>query len=423
MAEKLTEGFFSSESSSTCSKKISADNDAMQDKNLLQNPGRQLKSRTIEAYKKAYKAVFLQATNEIRTAEDDPAIPTLSDMVWSLKYNLTQLRANTLQLRKSALLWHIREYKLHGDKEVIHDLIKWKPFKVPMPSFPLHRKTRAPGRMIPKDDLEILSHQLLKMGEMGIRSHHMLMAGVTCGARPIEWVNSAWVSPNVIRILTAKEKNFNAWNAIPPGTFTDHEEFYGQETTATNEHSNGPSSEEIDFERRLSETDLDMEKDQELVEDLRKSRIGNSTTLFRDVSITVEDAEWVVLHMAAIKTVMIEVVGPEYADLPKEELEEAFRKFYFHPVRNVLWRACKKAFPDGRLYGLADARSTFAANRKRQFGLQQTALDMGHSGSRTTRGSYASGRQGWATKGLAQQNKNEQVDQQCESEAEAPSSQ
>jgi len=265
--------------------------------------------------------------------------------------------------------------------------------------------------MIPKSDLDALSHQLTRMGEWGARAEYMLMSGVICGARPIEWINSDWVSTDVIRISTAKDKYHNAWDAIPPGKFTDSEEFSESDTATPGERGNGPSAEEIDFERRLSETHLVMEKDRELVEELRQNRISNSTTLFRDVRINGEDSRVVVLHMAAIKTVMTEMVGPGYAELAKEELEEAFRQFYFHPVRNVLWRACKKAFPDDRLYGQADARSTFAANRKRQYGLKQTALDMGHSGTTTTRANYAPGRLGWAGKARGEQNKNVQGEQ------------
>jgi hypothetical protein len=371
-------------------------------------PDGQPSSVTIAMYKKAYRAVLQQATEEVQVAIDEHVFLTPSDLVRSLKSNPTHLRVRTQQLRRSALLWVFRETNPPGAGEAIKELLQWKPAMDTPALIPLDRKTRTPGRMIPKSDLEALSTQLMRMGEWGARAEYMLMSGVICGARPIEWINSAWVSSDVLRISTAKDKYHNAWDAIPPGTFTDHEEFSESDISKSNERGNGPSVDEIDFERRLSETHLDLEKDQELVEDLRRSRIGTSTTLFRDVRINGEDARVVVLHMAAIKTVMTEMVGPGYGDLPKEELEEAFRKFYFHPVRNVLWRACKKAFSDDRTYGLADARSTFAANRKRQYGLKQTSLDMGHSGTRTTRGSYASGRLGWASKARGEQDKSAQ---------------
>lgn len=386
-------------------------------------PDTQPSSVTIAMYKKAYRAILQQATEEVQVAIDDHVFLTPSDLVRSLKSNPTSLRVRTQQLRRSALLWIFRETNPPGAEEAIQELLQWKPAKDTPALIPLDRKTRTPGRMIPKSDLDALSHQLTRMGEWGARAEYMLMSGVICGARPIEWINSDWVSSDVIRISTAKNKYHNAWDAIPPRTFVDPDEFSESDTATPDERGNGASAEEIDFERRLSETHLDLEKDQELVEELRRNRIGNSTTLFRDVRINREDARVVVLHMAAIKTVMTEMVGPGYGDLPKEELEEAFRKFYFHPVRNVLWRACKKAFSDDRTYGLADARSTFAANRKRQYGLKQTALDMGHSGTTTTRGNYAPGRYGWASKARGEKNKNDQVEQQgADKGASIPSS-
>lgn len=357
-------------------------------------------------YKKAYQAVLHQATEEVRVAEDEHVFLTPIDLVISLRSNPTNLRVNTLQLRRSALLWEFRKINPPGAEEAIQELLQWRPEKDLPVLVPFDRKTRAPRRMISKEDLETLSLQLMKMKGWADRARYMLLSGVICGNRPIEWICTYLVYPDVVRIRSAKKKYKNSWDSIPQEASSGIESEY----------------EEGNLQRQLSQAQLALEKDQKLFEDLKKNRIDDTVAIFRDVRINVVDVSMVAMNLASIRTFMTEKVGPDYDELPQEELEDAFRKFYIEPIRKVILRACKRAFSDKRTYGLADARSAFAANRKRQNGLEQTAVDMGHSGTTTTRGSYAPGRLGWAKKALGEQNKNAQVEQMRAENGPSPDS-
>jgi len=87
--------------------------------------------------------------------------------------------------------------------------------------------------------------------------------------------------------------------------------------------------------------------------------------------------------------------GPEWRKLNRETLELEYQNSFYPMIRMAVRRACKAIFKDGRVYSPADARSTFAANRRAKLGLQQTKEDLGHSSSVITRSHYAGPQKAW----------------------------
>jgi len=79
----------------------------------------------------------------------------------------------------------------------------------------------------------------------------------------------------------------------------------------------------------------------------------------------------------------------------REVLEEEYQRNFYNKIRVAVYRACKTLFKDGRRYSPADARSTFAANRRAKMGFAQTQEDMGHSSSVITRMHYAGPKKAW----------------------------
>jgi integrase len=94
------------------------------------------------------------------------------------------------------------------------------------------------------------------------------------------------------------------------------------------------------------------------------------------------------LHFQSVRT------DPKNDHLSDEDL---YKAEYYDKARHCIWRACRKAFADGavKLYSLADTRHTFSANRKAKNGLLSTSLELGHSGTTSTKDEYSPASKAW----------------------------
>lgn len=124
------------------------------------------------------------------TEEHVPNI-TLATMAKDLTDNSSQLRANTLKLKRSALIHHIRTQPIDPiDAKFAMKILEGVTASASKAG---KRITRKPGRMIPFDDFQKICNTLLPMKEWGNIARSLLISGLASGARPIEWIHAKWI--------------------------------------------------------------------------------------------------------------------------------------------------------------------------------------------------------------------------------------
>jgi hypothetical protein len=147
---------------------------------------------------------------------------------------------------------------------------------------------------------------------------------------------------------------------------------------------------------------------------MANKRHDSGVLLFRDVVIDSDMQADVDAQLAEVKAYMkkrLERALRRGQSVDPTEIEDLWSRKYFNAIRSAIWRVCRKIFTDGRLYSLADTRSTFAANRKALSGLKATAMAMGHVWPETTRDFYAPARRAWTKYAHANERLGELVQQ------------
>lgn len=334
---------------------------------------------------------------------DEPVQITPNDLVDDWLGSVGTKRPRTMNTHRSAILWVLRNDQPPGWATAYDRLIEIQQESVRSKGSESNeaspKRSRTPGRMLPEEDLVLLINTLVNMDEIGARAQYFLLAGVASGARPIEWPDAEWADKDktILRIFTAKVKSRNAWNKIPPLTFTaddpDNEVDQMHDSTYSRSKDRLPTWYEMDFERRLSSLNLTRDE----LEDLRSARYLNGVRLFRDVAIETQDRTFVRLHLDSVKNLIASVQAnqKDSDSAANMSVETIFKKYYYQPVRHCIWRACKKVFVDGRIYSPVDTRSTFSANRKSINGLEGAAKELGHTVT-TAKDYYAPASKAWA---------------------------
>ena len=241
--------------------------------------------------------------------------------------------------------------------------------------------------MIPKDDWStLINHFNMNPSKWGIRAQNMISASIGCGARPIEWISAHLIDDKTIRIYNAKIKNINAWNKVAPGAFYEGQYTVPKSRLEMEQH----------IEARIRSSGLDSIKDIALIMEIRKNIESFDQKVFRDVTFDTSFLLPIRMTIRYVEQFFQEKYGPDWRDtVPSETIEKVYKEEFYSKVRISVWRASKLLFGEDKLYSPADARSTFAANRKARVGIEQTALDMGHTSTKKTRDHYASARKAW----------------------------
>ena len=362
-----------------------------------------LKSSTILIYKTLVERITRRTRVYLQEAPEDFILPTPADLIFNWERKFTTSTYNTVNLERSALMWHFMTTKPSGWESGLAALKARIPRRSEFLGFTDQvsvRRSRPPGRMIPEDHLKKLIQYLSTLrvtGEStGQQAQWFILAGIASGARPTEWQSAKWVDePNgVLRIFTAKIKVRNAWDKIPSMTFTADDLDNEMEGITGNPTSlNGESSwYAIDFSRRLSGVNLSIEE----LKELQAARYLNGVDLFRDVQIEAKYRIYVTNHMQALE-LTTERERKLQLNWPEEERqtdEEIFARNYYGRIRHCLWRACNSVFKGEEMYSLVDTRSTFSANRKGLVGLHAAAKDLGHTPT-TSKDYYAPASKAW----------------------------
>lgn len=362
-----------------------------------------LKSSTVLIYKTLAERIIRRTHAYLQESPEDVVWPTPEDLIFNWKRKFFTSTYNTVNLERSALMWHFETTKPSGWEAGLAILKAHIPRRSEFlgnADQVFTRRSRPPGRMIPEDHLKKLIQYLstLRTGGMitGQQTQWFILAGIASGARPIEWQTAKWVDePNgVLRIYTAKVKARNAWDKIPSMTFTaddldnDMEGITGKSGSLNGENSWYAA----DFSRRLSGINLSIEE----LRELHAARYLNGVDLFRDVKIEKKYLIYVMLHLESVR-LSVERERKLQLNWPEAECqtdEEIFAKNYYGRIRHCLWRACNSVFKGEEMYSLVDTRSTFSANRKGLVGLHAAAKDLGHTPT-TSKDYFAPASKAW----------------------------
>lgn len=326
---------------------------------------------------------------------------------------------NTLRKYRAALIYWLPEKRLPGWEEALKIMMTSTPENVAdaeggapgdfISDGPLPRR-RQSQRMIPEEDfgplISALEWQPEDEEDPGAsiwrsRAALALRAGVATGCRPIEWLGASWVNreAGILRIYSAKQKTRDAWNQIPALTFLDCDDDLARLEDRERWKEIDPYVRHREFSRKILFLRA-MEISEFIIDELMVLKHGDSNvSAFRDVVVEEEMRGSVDAHLQEIAQFMQQKIdwfkrkNPSATDIPVVEL---YSDKYMRNVRMAIWRTCRATFTDGRLYSLADARSTFAANRKALAGLKAASLAMGHAWPQTTRDFYAPARRAWS---------------------------
>jgi hypothetical protein len=296
---------------------------------------------------------------------------------------------------------------------------------------PIHRR-RQSRRMIPEEDfrplIAALEARLVRDddesedeqsagGVWRRRAALALKAGVAAGCRPIEWLSADWIDrpAGILRIYSAKQKQrAQGWQAVPPLTFLDADDELGQLEDRIRWKEIDAQVRDNAFVRQVLFLKAIGLADPLVDEVMASKRWDSGVLLFRDVVIDSDMQLDVDAQLTEVKTYMkrkLERALKRGQSMDPSEMEDFWSKKYFNALRSAIWRVCRKVFTDGRLYSLADTRSTFAANRKALSGLKATAMAMGHVWPETTRDFYAPARRAWTKYAHANERLGELVQQ------------
>jgi len=317
----------------------------------------QIKPSTKNKYDAIWESHMAQYLQWARIAKDEQ-FPWKDFAMWLITaVDSRDLSPGYRTMIKSAALHKMRNEMTGEDVDTAARIVnQWDPvnYRQVNGDEEPKRRSRASKRMIPKKDWSILiNHFNMRPCKWGNRAQSMLSASIGCGARPIEWVYAHLVAEDTVRIYDAKIKNINAWNATQPGRFRE-----------------GKSG--------------------------INPAIGSENEVFRDVSFSPEFRLPIQLTIRYVDEFFQEEFGPDWRnEVPRETLEKTYTVEFYGKSRIATWRACNARFNHEKLYSMADARSTFAANRKAQFGIERASADLGHSGTSQTRNNYAPARKAW----------------------------
>lgn len=309
---------------------------------------RPITERTRQNYIKTFKTVRRASIDKRTTDEEEPALVTLTQIVEDY-FSRTDQADTTRAMTRSAILWIIRSGEVDFTEDAQNALNLLEALK----------GTRGPKvttprlKTIPSKDLDLLLDLLFDQAErrshtrVSIRTVAWIRAGLACGARPVEWLNTEWVDKDQtqLRIKNAKIK-------ISAPAFL-------RKKIA---------------EESASMTQLTYQEEEEALKHWEASMDYEPPTARSHRIVPIEnknDREAINMHLGFIQ----EIIPPHLDSL---EREKAFAG-YFKNARQTLDRACRKIWGNKKMYTLYTMRGQFSANMKAAVGSAATAALMGHS--------------------------------------------
>lgn len=348
-----------------------------------------------------YRQFYVMLVNRVaRNLGTDPAFVTPAAVVAEIDTDPT-ITTGTKTTYRSAVIWALErsgfEFFEEDRAEGLRAVRAFNPrlsrSRSDIPEL-VTRRFRTCGRAISEEDLGPLLNALLstKSSRTGwaAKTTTWLNAGIATGARPGEWETAYWLDfdRRVLRLPNSKLKKQApfSWSYVPARLMSRAETDLIEMASG---HQADPSYEAAVHnqlvERNLrffnvaeSRTDRNNEVALDTLRRLRAWELHNASLAWRDIEVPMR---WVGAVNAHLTHVQQYLAGGD---------DQTFERF-FNGCRAALTAACKRAFPDGRLYSLYDTRSTASANMQASMGADQAALVMGHykKRKRTIKENYA----------------------------------
>lgn len=359
----------------------------------------QVSPKTAAVYRRTYFRLVDRAAAE---RDVDPDFVATADLIELLQTDTT-IKLGTKGTYKAAIIWALNQPDFGFSPEMRDHGLKLARAFDPRESAEqeILRNTRPSARSIPEKDLGILLNGLLSarssQQSWAAKTTSWLNAGVATGARPGEWEFAYWLDRDrrILRLPNSKLKKQApfTWQHIPERLLNRADadlasmaeedlENISAVVAAAKRHSDALARNLAFFDQVEASTD---ESNAEAIETLRRLRaweLHNAGLAWRDIEVPVRWVGAVDAHLTNLQQYL--------SGAPTRAGEPTFERYY-GGCRVALHKACRRAFPDGRLYSLYDTRSTAAANMQATIGAEAAAAVMGHymKRKRTIKANYA----------------------------------
>lgn len=335
-----------------------------------------------------YRQFYVMLVNRVaRHLGTDPAFVTPAAVVAEIDSDPT-ISTGTKMTYRSAVVWALErsgfefyeEDRLEGLKAVRAFQPRRSRSRSDIPEL-VTRRYRTRGRAIAEEDLGPLLNALLSSKssktEWAAKTTTWLNAGIATGARPGEWETAYWLDfdRRILRLPNSKLKKqapFD-WSHVPARLMSRAEtDLIEMASLVPAIPADGAALHHALVARNLgffnvaeSRTDRNNEVSLDTLRRLRAWELHNAGLAWRDIEVS---SRWVGAVNAHLNHIREYLAGGG---------DQTFQRL-FNGCRAALAAACKRAFPDGRLYSLYDTRSTAAANMQASMGADRAALVMGH---------------------------------------------
>ncbi|MDP9926740.1 hypothetical protein J2W25_005789 [Variovorax boronicumulans] len=337
-----------------------------------------------------YRYYQMLVNRTARSNDMDPDFVTPADLVREIDTDPT-LKSGTKSTYRAAIVWALDQADMEFDPQVRADGIKavqaFNPrlsrSREQIPGL-IERNSRARGRSIPEADLgpllnELLSANLSRLNWARVTTA-WLSAGITTGARPGEWETAYWLDRDsrILRVPNLKLKKHPpySWTHIPARLLTRAEsdlmEMLAADPANAKAVLDAAQRQKAFIARNMGFFDqVETQTDQANLEALdtlhrlRAWELHNQELAWRDIEVPYRWANVVDTQVTNVR---------EYLAGGGDHTFERM----FNGCRTALAAACKRAFPDGRLYSLYDTRSTASANMQATFGADVASMVLGH---------------------------------------------
>ncbi|TAL65743.1 MAG: hypothetical protein EPN79_11225 [Burkholderiaceae bacterium] len=334
--------------------------------------------KTAIYYRSCYRGMLKRAA---AARNVDPAFVSASHLVEDL-IGSHGLGIKTQEVYRSALLWAIPRDDLGFDSadsaSALEALKAYKPREQSRLG-QRGRRVRTSARSIPEADLGPLLNGLLSgrtsATMWGSKTGVWINAGIATGARPGEWERAFWLDWNrgILRLPNLKLKSRASfdWKNIPARLISQAEMDIAEMVQADPENAaavlQAARSAAAITRSFFDEIEATTQDEQTLLmlRQLRAWELRKRTLAWRDIVVPEKWRYAVNSHLVNIQNYL--------AGSP----ENTFEKFY-NGCRSAMGAACRRMFPDGRLYSLYDTRSTAAANMQASMGSVAAAAALGH---------------------------------------------
>jgi hypothetical protein len=239
----------------------------------------------------------------------------------------------------------------------------------------IERSSRPRGRSIPEADLAPLLNGLLSANFSRLNWAQVttawLMAGIATGARPGEWETAYWLDrgSRILRVPNLKLKKHPpySWTHIPARLLARAESDLMEmlEADLAQRQKAFIARNMGFFDQVETQTDQANLEALDTLRRLRAWELHNQELAWRDIEVPYRSANVVDTQVTNVR------------DYLAGGGDHTFERM-FNGCRTALAAACKRAFPDGRLYSLYDTRSTASANMQAAIGTDVASMVLGH---------------------------------------------